>query len=268
MMRLKTVLQPVVTALLFLSAPAFADEPAMTESEAAALRLALNRGLAIYHYDQAAWHTTDTMLKDVKDPEAAGMRGWVVTRVDGGHLTTFWAPQGDSFRGVYSAIWTGSKVIDSKVLTPEESALTAEQIDLIRARQTADVSGLQRCGQAPFNTVVLPPEKPGDPILTYFLTPQTTNSSIPMGGHYRFSIKDGKSMEQRSFTKSCLELPFGQKGKPEALMITHLLDPVPTEIHVFSVFVARLPIYVGTAENDHLWAVEIVGGEPRVKMLK
>jgi hypothetical protein len=272
MIRLGIILQYAMVALFVASAPATAKDLAVTEGETAALQLALDRGLAIYRYDQAAWHTTDTMLKDVKDPKAAGVRGWVVTKVDGGHLTTFWAPQGDGFRGVYSAIWTGSKVIDRKVLMPEESALTKEQAELIRARQAADANGLQRCGKAPFNTVVLPPEKAGDPILVYFLTPQTTLTSIPMGGHYRFAVKEGQILEQRGFTKSCLELPFGKaegnKGKPEALMVSHLLDPVPTEIHVFSVFAAQLPIYVATASNNHLWSVEISGGQPRARVIK
>lgn len=276
MMRFYHVWLSFVAAFMLAASPAFGNDPAIAEGEKAQLQLALNRGLDIYRYDQAAWHITDTMMKDVKDPWATGIRGWVVTKVEDGHLATFWAPDGDGFRGVYSGVWTGSQAIRRKLLTREESVLSSEQVDLIRAvnrvRQEAEAGNLQRCGSKPFNAVALPPEKSGDPVQVYFLTPQTTFASLPLGGHYRFAIKDGTIVEQRGFTKSCLELPLDggakDKGKPAGLMMTHLLDPVPTEIHIFSVLAGRVPLYVATIENNALWVVEISGGQPRARKLK
>ena len=38
-------------------------------------------------------------------------------------------------------------------------------------------------------------------------------------------------------------------------MITHLLDPSPTEIHVFISLQARKPLYVSTG-RDSVWCVD------------
>jgi len=41
-----------------------------------------------------------------------------------------------------------------------------------------------------------------------------------------------------------------------ALMITHLLDPIPTEAHVFWSIWAHKPLYVATPPNGTIWVVE------------
>jgi hypothetical protein len=61
-------------------------------------------------------------------------------------------------------------------------------------------------------------------------------------------------------------MPIEQKA--EALVVSHLLDPTPTEIHVFSVFAAKKPIYVITVTNDRIWAAEISGGQARIRLVK
>jgi hypothetical protein len=251
--------------------PAHAEEARMSEAEASALKLSLNRGLDLRRHDQAAWHSTDTLLKDVKKPALNTIRGWVVTNVPDGLLVTYWRPESDGFRGVYSAVWTGSEIQDRQILDGAATLLSDQQVELIKAQQQVDTSQLQRCSDKPFNSVVLPPASPGEPILVYMLTPQTIATAVPMGGHYRFSVLDGRVIDQRAFTKSCIELPFKHdkaKGTPEGLFITHLLDPVPTEIHVFSVYAARVPIYVSTVDNEHIWVAEISGGDPRVRLIK
>ena len=267
------LLRLIASLCLFITPPVFAEGSGIGEGDAAALQVALNRGLALRNYDQAAWHTTDTLREDVKDLNGSGIQGWVVTETEDGWLSTFWKPDGDSFAGVYSAEWDGKKVKNRKVLVGESTALTAAQIGLIRAQQAVGDAQpkIERCSEAPFNSVILPPESDDDPILVYYLVPQTSNDAIPMGKHYRFEVRDNKVVNQRSFTNSCiaLELTDGKgKGKLEALVITHLLDPVPTEIHVFSVFAAEVPIYVSTASNKFTWAVEVSSGQPRVRKVE
>jgi hypothetical protein len=51
-----------------------------------------------------------------------------------------------------------------------------------------------------------------------------------------------------------LNEPSGKKSS--ALMVTDVLHPVPSEIHVFSSLSGRIPVYVLTTTNKHLWAVE------------
>ena len=260
-----------VGSAILVAGAARADDAHMTDAEVTAVQLALDRGLAIYRYDQAAWHTTDAALEDLESARQADVKGWVVTASGKDLLVTYWRSDGDGFRGVYSAIWDGSKVTDRKKLEGDAALMSTEQIQLIRAQQLIDVSKLERCSDAPFNSVVLPPTKPEEPILVYELTPQKTLSSIPMGGHYRFAVKDGKIVDQRAFTKSCLELALPDttaEEKPVALAITHLLDPVPTEIHVFSVFASQVPIYVSTVSNKHIWATGVANGTPQVKLIQ
>lgn len=269
------MLRTLILLLTFsfgIASTAQAEQASMTEAEAAAVQLALNRGLDLYRYDQAAWQTADTLREDIPNLEDSGIRGWVVTPTENGLQTTYWKKNGEGFAGVYSAVWTGKSVTQRRVLAANDTQLSAQQLDLILAKEAIDVKALENCSNRPFNTVVLPSEKAGDPILVYFLTPQTRLSAVPMGGHYRFSVVDGKVRDQRAFTKSCIELgltdPKSQNGKAEALVIGHLLDPEPTEIHVFSTFTAKVPIYVSTISNEALWVTEISGGQPRVRLIK
>ncbi len=241
------------------------------EAHDADIALATSRGKMIYDYDQAAWHSTDALLEDVKDARALGIQGWVVTKVAAGLDVTYFGRNDQGPYGIYSAVWTGTATIDRKRIAPGAAAvLQPEQLRLIAAREAASPVGLLTCSNKPFNTVVLPAEKPGNPDLVYYLTPQISANSIPFGGHHRIAILNGKETGRRSFTRGCMELPLptGKKRKKlAALMVTHLLDPIPTEAHVFNVFASQVPLYVGTQSNGQLWSVESVNGEVRIRLL-
>lgn len=271
MIRLTAILAPLA---LMAPGPALAaeDRPAtaISEQDLSALRLAIDRGQQLYLYDQAAWHATDAMLEDVDEPATTGIRGWVVTPAGDGMLVTYWKPNGDSFSGVYSAVWSRERVGERKVLQGEATRLSEEQLALVAARNAVDDSGLESCVNAPFNTVVMP-EPEGDAILVYMMTPQTSASSIPLGGHYRFTVTDGSVVDQRSFTNSCLEVGLADpegRGELEALGVSHLLDPVPTEIHVFSMLAAGKPVFIMTPSNSRVWVAEASGGQVRVRTVE
>jgi hypothetical protein len=88
------------------------------------------------------------------------------------------------------------------------------------------------------------------------MTPQTDTNVLPFGGHHKLTLdKDGRILGQRRFTNSCLGMPLSEPGQPRpvALGITHLIDPLPTEIHVFSAMAAGLPVVVGA--GDAVWEV-------------
>lgn len=260
----------LLTALfLCFAAPSLAQvDLAMSEEQAQQVQLALNRGLDLYRHDQAAWHATDAMLEDIRDLEASGIRGWVVTEADAGSLlVTFWKPDGDSFAGVYSARYDGEQVKDRRELEGTSARLTDSQVALIRARQLTIGLELQRCANTSFNTVVLPPETEGAPILVYLLTPQTSGETVPLGGHFRFTVQDGEFVDRRPFMNSCFDMPL-RNASTEAFVVSHLLDPVPTEIHVFSTFASRTPIFVLTTENGYIWVTEIIEGQPQIRLLQ
>ena len=119
--------------------------------------------------------------------------------------------------------------------------------------------------------VTLPPREESDPTLVYLLTPQTSSTSVPVGGHYRFTVSDGAVIEQRAFSNSCLELETAQadeKGdttnRVAMLAVTHVLDPIPTEIHMFTLLAARTPVLVMTVANRQTWGLSIEDGRPQI----
>jgi hypothetical protein len=262
--------------LLFLS-PLQAKPPRvqMTPAEASAAAGAAARGKLIYAYDQAAWHGSDDL--QVKMPDyPARVGGWIVDGPgDSPQLVFFDKDEADP-HAVYVADFQGTTLKASRVLGPaDDRTLSPPRKAMIAARRAAIealvAAKVQACKAQPFNTVVLPPAAEGAPTLVYFMTPQSDRKAIPMGGHYRVEVApDGRAGPPRPFTNSCLEMPFeGSKGeRPEALFVTHLLDPTPTEIHVFSSLAIGIPIMVGTTSNDRLWAVagdqiRFVGPIPR-----
>ena len=78
---------------------------------------------------------------------------------------------------------------------------------------------------------------------------------------------DGTVGAAHPFTKTCLSLPSAStKNAPKALVVTQLLDPLPTEIDVFTMFAARLPLCIGTPDG-RIWSVESSGGQARIRLL-
>src|SRR4051812_29400025 len=60
------------------SAPAAPPEPlAMTPQEQALLQAAIDRGVLLYAYDQAAWHGSDDMREKMKD-RLGEVGAWIV----------------------------------------------------------------------------------------------------------------------------------------------------------------------------------------------
>lgn len=249
---------------LFCLSPVEAKPPAMeiTSAEASAVSGAAARGRLIYAYDQAAWHGTDDLQAKMPD-YAAKVGGWIVDGPgDAPQLVFFDKDQADPHI-VYVADFSGTTLKSSRVLgAADDRTLSPRRKAMIAARRAA-IEALAAakkgmCKGPSYNTVVLPPAAEGQPILVYVMTPQTDLKAVPMGGHYRIEVTaDGQAGTPRPFTNSCLEMPFEDpKGsRPEALFITHLLDPTPTEIHVFSSLSTGLPIMVATTQNNRVWAV-------------
>lgn len=69
---------------------------------------------------------------------------------------------------------------------------------------------------------------------------------------------DGTVSGSRPYSVSCLNmarpnLPAG--ATPVGVMVNHLLDPAPTEIHVFTSYSMRMPLFVST-RDARTWKVE------------
>ena len=277
--------KPILAALLWLAAafPAVAQacppERPMTAAETAGTQQAIERGLLLYAYDQAAWHATDALQAAAAD--RGGMAwlgqhtaGWIVR----GPLTAPEVVFYDNDTANPHAFWVarmssgGAAVVSSRFVDAGTEPLDAAARGMIAARQhvVAYAGGhpLLRCGPA-FNTVVLPPSAAGEPTLVYLLSPQTDMAHVPFGGHHRFAVTgDGRMSEPHAFTRSCLSLPTPRAPeRPVLAYATQLNDPLPTEVDVFTMMAAAMPIMVGTVPDGRTWAIEPADGRPRIRLV-
>lgn len=251
----------LLAAALLLATPALAQTLATTAAERAAIARATLRGKLIYAYDRAAWHGTDDMLAKVPDA-AARIGGWVVIGSADAPTVIFYDKVGTE--AVYTARFANGR-LDGKVLGPGDNRqLGANTLRLIAARKAALATiGSDRavfaCADKPFNTVVLPPETPGAPVAVYVMTPQTSNATIPFGGHFRVEVGlSGQVGSVRAFTRGCLTMPTGsgtEAARSELVFVSHSLDPTPTEIHVFTSLAVRKPVAVGIVPSARMWIV-------------
>lgn len=260
-----------MAALVALPSLPVVAQSEISDADREALVGAIKRGQAIYRYDQAAWHTTDAMLEQVSDPQGEGIRGWIINEVEGGLEAVFFRSTDDDFEAVWSGVYDGEAVTKMVTYESGERGLSEAETAKARASKVPLDEEMQRCSSKPFNTVVLPTGKDDGSLFVYYLVPQESLDEVPLGGHYRFEVRDDKVVDSRAFTNSCISLPTGandEGNKPAGLTISHLLDPVPTEIHVFSTYAARIPIYVITSQNERIWVSEVSGGESRIRLIE
>ena len=265
---------------LALPLPSVALGPVPSAEELAAVQLALDRGQLLYAYDHAAWHGTDDFRAKAQaagtwDEVGARSGGWIVDGSAGEPEIVFYDRDRQNPGALYVARFThgGTRLVESRLVSPDEqSPITPERRRLIDAQHLAyeaiAATDSRLCAEARPNTVVLPPATPSEPVLVYFLTPQTETGKFPLGGHYRVEVApNGTAGPIRSFTKSCLTMQVGD-NRPVALQVSHLLDPTPTEIHVFFMFATKLPLYVATTSNGRLWVVESSAGQARIRTIE
>lgn len=255
----RTVMRLWITGLLaaplLASASIVVAKPLSPELKAQ-MAANLARGDLLYEYDQTAWHTTDAMIVAVPDELKKLLRGYVIAPDGDNFRTTFFGiDEGREF-AIYAATWNGKEVIRPILHTAEpRPTVTAEEHRLIEARSIAlrrDVfEKLGFCKDGTPNVAVIPGATVADPISIYLMTPQSERGVWPLGGHHRIDVKDGRIVGQRAFTKSCVNLGGGAKKGDVALTmaVTHLLDPIPTEIHAFTVHASGVPLVVGTSDG-------------------
>jgi hypothetical protein len=221
------------------------------------LAASMARGDNLYAYDQSAWHVTDAAMAALPSDAKALIRGYITTPIRGGLKTTFYGEDGERYYMLYSAVWNGTSIEQARLVpAAKREPVSEEELRLIAARNAAisEAGELTMCSKAPPNSLVIPGSTTEDAVSVYFMTPQTENGTIPMGGHHRLDVQDGMVIARRSFTRSCLDLkylPDSNGGpSPETLFITHLLDPIPTEIHAFAVHSTKLPLCVITTDEE------------------
>lgn len=239
-----------------------APTPASAASNEQRILEAASLGRLIYMFDRAAWVSSDALTATVAKDQLTGVGGYVVEPSDAQTLrVTYYRGSAATARAFFVADVREGKVV-RKELLPTPVALSADQMVLARARDVAAERARERaykpCNAIPFNTVVVP-SRNGGPVAVYLLSAQQDARTYPMGGNYRVIVApDGKVLASRPYSVSCLnmtvpKLPAG--AKPVGFMVNHLLDPVPTEIHVFTSYNLRMPLFVATPDK-RVWNVQ------------
>ncbi|WP_141454125.1 hypothetical protein [Pseudoxanthomonas sp. z9] len=243
-----------VILLALASLTASADEPAfkpLTPAErSAALQLASTTGEALYRHDQAAWHATDALMALWKGTPDSRVAGWITQEAEGGVAVVFVDRTPEAlYRVTVSDAGVAGPV--NALAAPEP--LSAYEAGAAAARAVAADARFEQCGKR-YNTITLPANDDTSTWAVYLIPGTTTYEDLPVGGAHRVSVKEGKVVSQRAYSRSCIVL----KNDPKAvgLMITHLLDPAPTEIHVFWSLWAKKTFYVMTPPDGVPWTVD------------
>lgn len=252
-------------SLFMLVAALFVADPVTEHQEA--LQLAQERGERLYAYDRVAWVGTDEAMPEIEARLSEG-RGYVIHETETGHVLTFFGEED----GVPYALWRSTYRNENRVsggLVEKDSAeaqFTQSELEVFAARQlaidhffsNAKDAGLFFCDNTKSpNVAVLPPTELDDSFQVYFMTPQHDLSLWPIGGHSRVTISpEGEATEMRGFTKSCISLDSGGNEDKTlvAMFVSHLLDPVPTEIHVFTALASDTDVMVMI--DGSVWTVD------------
>jgi len=253
----------LLAAFAVLAAPVLVS--AQTVEERVQLDWVFARGYLIFVLDRAAWVATDDMRSRIPHPETRYMRGWIVERDGAAQVVTFFGGPQDAPVAHYRGRVEHGRVVSSEVFGGDSlPPLTLMQRRLASALDAARSQSRMRCVNETFNSVVVPPDSAEAPIDVYFLTPQVRANEWPAGAHYRYTVAaNGTVLSSRAFTNTCITMGGGpgSNERVEALFVTHLLDPLPTEIHVFTMWTSRLPLGVATQSPDRTWWISSQGIE-------
>ena len=214
------------------------------------------KGRAIYLHDQAAAVATDAVMKLKafrQDGKRGQLAGWITEQRDEGIVVTFLSSESIPRARYRATVASDGRVTGEVEALEEPAALSSYELGAARARATAATAKFESCSKT-YNSVVLRDDREGGGWIAYLLPGTTQHGVVPIGGSYRLDLDatGEKVVGQRGFTRSCIVLENPRDAV--AIMITHLMDPVPTEVHVFWSAWARKPMYVGTSQGS--WKIE------------
>jgi hypothetical protein len=234
----------------------------LTRAEQAQLDAAVARGRTLGAIARAGQVVTQDMLARVPDPDAAGISGWIAEPEGNGVIVTFYAlgADGAAPTAVYRATMLGGRVVSRETyLTGDRPPLPPIEARMAAARHIAEGQDHRACGAEECNYFVVPPTTPDGPIDVYQISPQSQRGRFPIGGHFKTTVSaDGTIAATRGFTNACLDVAVADPVvgiQPSPIAVTHLLDPLPTEIHVFLAIWTRHPLIVAAGDPVQLFAV-------------
>lgn len=230
------------------AAAASARQDATSAADSNAISAIESTGRTIFEHDRAAAVATDVARAERAFKRDKRVRGWLTEARDGGIVVTVVDDTPSAlYRVLVSADGEPSPLLPLEAPTP----LSAFESGAATARRLALESPFQPCSKT-YNTVVLPDTSFEGGWVVYLLRATTSQNEVPLGGTYRVEVRDGAVAGHRAFTRSCVVL--GRGPNVGAMMVSHIMDPMPTEAHVYWSLWADTPMYVSTEEG--LWKIE------------
>lgn len=207
-------------------------------------------GRALFVHDLAAERATDALMahkSSLRDDKR--VRGWITESHDDTVIVSIIdATPAVLYRVTVDA---DGAILGTPEVLAEPAALSTFEAGAAQARRAAMNSEIATCAPN-YNSVVLPSEESPGHWVVYLLPGTFDPEVVPLGGSYRLEVADGKVTNIRPFTNTCIQLRRGPQVA--AMTITHLLDPTPTEVHVYWSLWARTPLYVST-DNNLSWKI-------------
>jgi hypothetical protein len=215
-------------------------------------------GRQLYLHDRAAWLATDAMLADKRMRKLQKSIGGWITEPTALGIRVIFIDRDAAPRRLYEIdVDESERLSEPTVESP--TPLTAEHLAQLRARNLATSQSFMQCARK-YNTVVLPSSSG---MRVYLMPGFAQHGVYPLGGYHLYEIDgDGeKILSSRKFSNGCIEHQDSPKGlpkgaKPSFGMFTHLLDPQPTEVHVFVSLHAKVPLMIMTTDNKMMWSVK------------
>lgn len=227
------------------------------------LQFSEQAGYFIWIKDSLAWTATDKVREELDLSTIQNPKGWLVhLDPEGNHKVSFYRANDDGDIFVFADVFYDEKFeISGFDINPDRVVITREKT-MLAALSIAGSSITEACSEQ-LNTVVIEDD---DGWNVFFLTPPNEPRIIPIGGAQRILVsKDGQTvLENEQYSKSCLNLQVPDPDV-EALMVSHIVDEIPSPIHVFTSLSYDYPLYVVTSLG--LWTV-IDGDIEEVKDLK
>jgi hypothetical protein len=265
-----TLALAVLAASASLAAQTPAEPPTVVVDETplaipAELQPAVTRaeflGRQMYLHDRAAWLATDAMLAEPRMRKLRDkVRGWLTEPSAHGIRVIFIDGGAEPRRLFQIDVDESERLTEPTIEAPEP--LGPDLLAQLRARRLVLEQDYLTCARR-YNTVTLPS---ADGLRVYLMPAFARKNVYPLGGYHLFETDAAgtKILSSRKFTNGCIELDETAKDAPPrkdgfkamgTMMFTHLLDPQPSEVHVFVSLYASQPFMLATTENEMLWEV-------------
>ncbi len=248
-------------AILSASLPVTAATVVPKGFSAEQLQLALDsaetKGAALFRHERAASIALAHVMKLREFKGDKRVTGWVTEEKDADMLVTFiGGREGEQPLALYRVTVGEKGKVASALRLKAPETLTDYESGATAARRLALSSGYESCSEK-YHAVAIPTETGADRTWAVFLLPGATKpNAVPLGGTHRVDTDwyAENVLAKRAYSRSCAAIEYDNTAA--ALYVTHPLDPLPTEAHVFWSLWANKPLIVNTSADDLMWAIE------------